>query len=129
MIAEILDTALTDGYLVIEVDGTFYRVKITDNMEDTSEALNELVKVLAEAGYAFADEPTDASGEVEMVTAEVAGQILTENLKDAMNEGYTVEDITETAEEIVSQGWSINTIPEQELNKALRGESITAYWQ
>ena len=64
--AEILDTALTPGYLVVEVPEKWVRALITDEMTDTAEALPELVAELERSGYKFAGEPTDSAGEVEL---------------------------------------------------------------
>ena len=46
LIAEILDSALTPGYLVVEVPEKLVRARITDEMTDTAEALPELVAEL-----------------------------------------------------------------------------------
>lgn len=67
--ANILDTQLTEGYLAIEVEDQIIRAEITESMEDTAEALPQLVEKLAEAGYRFAGEPTDMAGEVELAKA------------------------------------------------------------
>ena len=64
--AEILDTALTPGYLVVDVPEKWVRARITDEMTDTAEALPELVAELERSGYRFAGEPTDSAGEVEL---------------------------------------------------------------
>lgn len=64
--AEILDSALTPGYLVVEVPEKWVRAHITEEMTDTAEALPELVAELERAGYKFAGEPTDSAGEVEL---------------------------------------------------------------
>ena len=66
LMAEILDTALTPGYLVVEVPEKLVRARITDEMTDTAEALPELVAELERSGYKFAGEPTDSAGEVEL---------------------------------------------------------------
>lgn len=66
MWAEILDTALTPGYLVVDVSEKWVRARITDAMTDTAEALPELVAELERSGYKFAGEPTDSAGEVEL---------------------------------------------------------------
>lgn len=66
LMAEILDTALTPGYLVVDVPEKWVRVRITDEMTDTAEALPELVAELERSGYRFAGEPTDSAGEVEL---------------------------------------------------------------
>ncbi len=66
LIAEILDTAITPGYLVVDVPEKWVRARITDEMTDTTEALPELVAELERAGYKFAGEPTDSAGEVEL---------------------------------------------------------------
>ena len=64
--AEILDTALTPGFLVVDVPEMWVRARITDEMTDTAEALPELVAELELAGFRFAGEPTDSAGEVEL---------------------------------------------------------------
>ena len=64
--AEIFDTALTPGYLVVKVPGEWVITRITDEMTDTAEALPELVAELERSGYKFAGEPTDSAGEVEL---------------------------------------------------------------
>ena len=66
LMAEILDTALTPGYLVVEVPEKWVRAHITDEMTDTAEALPELVAELERSGYKFVGEPTDSAGEVEL---------------------------------------------------------------
>ena len=66
LIAEILDTALTPGYLVVDVPEKWVRARITDEMTDTAEALPELVAELERSGYKFAAEPADSAGEVEL---------------------------------------------------------------
>ena len=66
LMAEILDTALTPGYLVVDVPEKWVRASITDEMTDTAEALPELVAELERSGYRFAGEPTDSAGEVEL---------------------------------------------------------------
>ena len=66
LMAEILDTALTPGYLVVEVPEKRVRARITDERTDTAEALPELVAELERSGYKFAGEPTDSAGEVEL---------------------------------------------------------------
>ena len=66
LIAEVLDTALTPGYLVVEVPEKLVRARITDEMTDTAEALPELVAELERSGYKFAGGPTDSAGEVEL---------------------------------------------------------------
>ena len=66
LMAEILDTALTPGYLVVEVPEKWVRARITEDMIDTAEALPELVAELERSGYKFAGEPTDRAGEVEL---------------------------------------------------------------
>ena len=68
LMAEILDTALTPGYLVVKVPEKWEWVlaPITDEMTDTAEALPELVAELERSGYKFAGEPTDSTGEVEL---------------------------------------------------------------
>lgn len=65
--AEILDTAHTEGYLVIEVEEQYIRAELTEDMLDTEEALPQLVEELEKAGYRFYGEPTDVAGEVELV--------------------------------------------------------------
>lgn len=65
--AEVLDTALTPGVLVIEVEDREIEARITDEMTDTAEALPELIENLHKAGYDFAEDPTDSAGEVELV--------------------------------------------------------------
>lgn len=67
--AEILDTATTPGYLVVEIEDQLVRTKIADGMLDTIEALPQLVEELEKSGYRFYSEPTDAAGEVELVKA------------------------------------------------------------
>ena len=64
--AEILDSALTPGYLVMKVPKDWVLTRLTDEMTDTAEALPELVAELERAGYKFAGEPTDSAGEVEL---------------------------------------------------------------
>ena len=64
--AEILDSALTPGYLVMKVPEDWVLTRLTDEMTDTAEALPELVAELERAGYKFAGEPTDSAGEVEL---------------------------------------------------------------
>ena len=66
LMAEILDTALTPGYLVVDVPEKWVRARITEEMTDTTEALPELVAELERSGYKFAGEPTDSAGEVEL---------------------------------------------------------------
>ena len=66
LMAEILDTALTPGYLVVEVPEKGVRARITDEMTDTAEALPELVAELERSGYKFAGEPTHSAGVVEL---------------------------------------------------------------
>ena len=66
LMAEIIDTALTPGYLVVDVPEKWVRARITDEMTDTAEALPELVAELERSGYRFAGEPTDSPGEVEL---------------------------------------------------------------
>ena len=66
IMVEILDTALTPGYIVVEVPEKWVRAHITDEMTDTAEALPELVAELERSGYKFVGEPTDSSGEVEL---------------------------------------------------------------
>ena len=66
LMAEILNNALTPGYLVVEVPEKWVRARITDKMTDTAEALPELVAELERSGYKFAGEPTDSAGEVEL---------------------------------------------------------------
>ena len=66
LMAEILDTALTPGYLVVDVPEKLVRARITEEMVDTAEALPELVAELERSGYKFAGEPTDSAGEVEL---------------------------------------------------------------
>ena len=66
LMAEILDTALTPGYLVVDVPEKLVRARITEGMVDTAEALPELVAELERSGYRFAGEPTDSAGEVEL---------------------------------------------------------------
>ena len=66
LMAEILDTALTPGYLVVDVPEKLMRARITEGMVDTAEALPELVAELERSGYRFAGEPTDSAGEVEL---------------------------------------------------------------
>ena len=66
LMAEILDTALTPGYLVVEVPEKWVRARITDEMTDTAEALPELVAELERSGYRFAGDPTDSAGVVEL---------------------------------------------------------------
>ena len=66
LMAEILDTALTPGYLVVDVPEKWVRARITEEMTDTAEALPELVAELERSGYKFAGEPTDSAGEVEL---------------------------------------------------------------
>lgn len=66
LMAEILDSALTPGYLVMKVPEEWVLVRITDEMTDTTEALPGLVAELERAGYKFAGEPTDSAGEVEL---------------------------------------------------------------
>lgn len=66
LMAEILDSALTPGYLVVEVPEKRVRARITDEMTDTAEALPELVAELERSGYKFVGEPTDSAGEVEL---------------------------------------------------------------
>lgn len=66
LMAEILDTALTPEYLVVEVPEKRVRARITDEMTDTAEALPELVAELERSGYKFVGEPTDSAGEVEL---------------------------------------------------------------
>ena len=66
LMAEILDTALTPGYLVVDVPEKLVRAHITEEMVDTAEALPELVAELERSGYKFAGEPTDSAGEVEL---------------------------------------------------------------
>ena len=65
--AEILDAALTPGYLVIEIECQIVRAELTEQMTDTAEALPQLVENLEKAGYAYYGEPTDEAGEVELV--------------------------------------------------------------
>lgn len=65
--AEILDAQLTEGFLSIEVEGQVIRAELTADMDDTAQALPELVKNLEEAGYQFAGEATDVAGEVELI--------------------------------------------------------------
>ena len=67
--AEILDAAITEGYLAIRVEDEIIRAEITETMLDTAEALPQLVEELEKAGYRFYSEPTDAAGEVELVKA------------------------------------------------------------
>lgn len=64
--AEILDSALTPGFLVVRTPEEFIIAPITDEMTDTAEALPELVAELERSGYKFAGEPTDSAGEVEL---------------------------------------------------------------
>ena len=66
LMEEILDTALTHGYLVVDVPEKLMRARITEGMVDTAEALPELVAELERSGYRFAGEPTDSAGEVEL---------------------------------------------------------------
>lgn len=66
LMEEILDTALTPGYLVVDVPEKLVRARITEGMVDTAEALPELVAELERSGYRFAGEPTDSAGEVEL---------------------------------------------------------------
>lgn len=65
--ATILDTATTPGYLVVEIDDQLVRAELTEQMDDTAQALPQLVENLEKAGYAFHGEPTDEAGEVELV--------------------------------------------------------------
>ena len=65
--ATILDTATTEGYLVVEIEDKLVRAKLTEHMDDTAQALPQLIEDLEKAGYAFAGEPTDEAGEVELV--------------------------------------------------------------
>ena len=67
--ATILDTATTEGYLVVEIKDQLVRAELTEQMTDTAEALPQLVEELEKAGYRFYSEPTDAAGEVELVKA------------------------------------------------------------
>lgn len=65
--AEILDTATTPGYLVVEIGDHLVRAKLTEHMDDTAQALPQLVKNLEKVGYIYYGEPTDEAGEVELV--------------------------------------------------------------
>ena len=65
--ATILDTATTPGYLVVEIDDQLVRAELTEQMDDTAQALPQLVESLHNAGYAYYGEPTDEAGEVELV--------------------------------------------------------------
>lgn len=65
--ATILDTATTEGYLVVEIEDKLVRAKLTDHMDDTAQALPQLVENLEKAGYSYYGEPTDEAGEVELV--------------------------------------------------------------
>ena len=64
--AEILDTITTPGYLVVEIEDQLVRAKLTEHMDDTAQALPQLIEGLEKAGYTFASEPTDEAGEVEL---------------------------------------------------------------
>ena len=68
--AEILDSHTTPGELVIELPGEEYvRVELAEWDENgLDNALTALVAALAKAGYAFAGEPTNECGDVELVT-------------------------------------------------------------
>lgn len=65
--ATILDAALTPGYLVIEIECQIVRAELTEQMDDTAQALPQLIENLEKAGYIYYGEPTDAAGEVELV--------------------------------------------------------------
>lgn len=65
--ATILDTATTEGYLVVEIKDKLVRAKLTEHMDDTAQALPQLVENLEKAGYIYYGEPTDEAGEVELV--------------------------------------------------------------
>lgn len=67
--ATILDTATTPGYLVVEIEDQLVRAELTEQMDNTAQALPQLVEALGRAGYAFHGEPTDEAGEVELVKA------------------------------------------------------------
>lgn len=65
--ATILDTATTEGYLVVEIKDKLVRAKLTEHMDDTAQALPQLVENLEKAGYSYYCEPTDEAGEIELV--------------------------------------------------------------
>ena len=64
--AEIIDSALTPGILVVKAPEEWVIAPITDEMTYTAEALPVLVAELERSGYRFAGEPTDSAGEVEL---------------------------------------------------------------